>query len=95
VWEVSLQNLPQTRADLEGSYRAFAPRALLQIFIKTTPHRRLRSFVALCFTRRSSRYFYAFGFSASLFRLSINTAAVHTQYELPLYIAIPKWLHFT
>jgi hypothetical protein len=42
-----LQNLSQTRADFVSSALAFAPRALLQIFIKTTPHHRLRFFVAI------------------------------------------------
>jgi hypothetical protein len=51
MWEVSLQNLPQTRANCVSSYHAFAPRALLQIFIKTTPHHRLRAFVAILFAQ--------------------------------------------
>jgi hypothetical protein len=51
LWEVSLQNLAQTRADCVSSPPPFAPRALLQIFIKTTPHHRLRFFVAFSFTR--------------------------------------------
>jgi hypothetical protein len=45
LWEVSLQNLPQTRADFVSTVQGFAPRALLQIFIKTTPHHRLQAFV--------------------------------------------------
>jgi hypothetical protein len=36
------------------------------------------------------RYFDAFGHQQSFFRLLVNTAAVHTQCELPLYIAMPK-----
>jgi hypothetical protein len=56
--EVSPQNLTQTRADFVSSDRPFAPRALLQIFIKTTPHHRLRAFVAFSFPRRYSHYFY-------------------------------------
>jgi hypothetical protein len=50
------------------------------------PHHRLRIFVALCFVQRSSRYFDAFGYQQSFFRLSLNTAAVHILYELPLYL---------
>jgi hypothetical protein len=69
-----------------SSYRVFAPRALLQIFIKTTPHHRLLSFVALCFVHSLSRYFYAFDHQPSFFRLSQYTAAVHILYELPLYL---------
>jgi hypothetical protein len=73
----------------------FAPRALFQIFIKTTPHHRLLSFVALCFVRGLSRYFDAFGHQQSFFRLSQYTAAVHILYELPLYIAMPKRFNCT
>jgi hypothetical protein len=46
----------------------------------------LHSFVALRFTRRYSRYFYAFGCSASLFWLPVNTAAIHILDELSLYL---------
>jgi hypothetical protein len=69
-----------------SSKPAFAPRALLQIFIKTTPHHRLRSFVALSFTHSASRYYYAFGSQKSFFGLLVNTAAVHISDELPLYL---------
>jgi hypothetical protein len=78
-----------------GSALPFAPRALLQIFIKTTPHHRLLSFVALCFVRSLSRYFDAFDHQQSFFRLSLNTAAVHILYELPLYIAMTKRFNCT
>jgi hypothetical protein len=48
--EVSLQNPSQTRADFVGNVQGFAPRALLQIFIKTTPRHRLRAFVVISFS---------------------------------------------
>jgi hypothetical protein len=47
MWKISLQNLDGTRADLVRRRLPFAPRTLLQIFIKTTPHHRLRAFVAI------------------------------------------------
>jgi hypothetical protein len=55
MWEVSLQNLPQTRAKFVSIDRAFAPRALLQIFIKTTPHHRLQSWWVIRGSRRGVR----------------------------------------
>jgi hypothetical protein len=39
--EVALQNLTKTRANVDGIWLAFVPRAFLQIFITTTLHHRL------------------------------------------------------
>ncbi len=55
--EVALQNLTKTRADVDGSWLAFAPRAFLQIFITTTLHHRLLACVARLFLRRFRVYF--------------------------------------
>jgi hypothetical protein len=49
--EVALQNLAKTRANVDSSWLAFAPRAFLQIFITTTLHHRLLARVAHSFVQ--------------------------------------------
>jgi hypothetical protein len=68
-------------------------RALLQIFIKTTPHHRLRAFVAFCFLRG----FVRLGCGSAVLwahalRVWIHPMVIHQKYEPPHNIAMLNWV---